>query len=104
MQPFTHSVHYNNEDVYEIVTDTFHAMKYDGLIEDYVEIEDLYINIDGDVYAVEHYITSYFSVEGHGMHTLVEADPDLRSAVLVITSQEVLSQLHPEVFYNINVA
>ncbi len=98
MKPFTNTDAYTNEDVYEIVTDEFHEMKKLDLIENWVEIEDIYMNVDGDFYAVQHYHQSYFQVEGHGMNTLVESEPDMRTAVLIMTHSQVLSKMYPELF------
>lgn len=103
MKTFINSEAYRNEEVYDIVTDKFHDMKHDGYIEDWVEIEDLVINQDGDVYAVQHYHDTYFQTEGHGIHNNIESYPDMRTAVLVITQAQILAAIHNEVFYNIAV-
>ena len=98
MKQFTQSESYKNEDVYNIVTDELQNLKSLGIVEDWVEVDDLYTNEDGDFYAVQHYYDSYFAVEGHGMNSIVESEPDMRTAVLVLTSTQVLAQMYPEIF------
>lgn len=103
MKQFRNSEAYQDEEVYTIVTDEFNSLKSLGIIEDWVEIDDIYLNQDNDIYAVQHYHDTYFNVEGHGINTITESSPDMRTAVLVLTHTQVLKALHPEIFYNINV-
>jgi len=102
MKPFTQTDAYKNEDVHDIITDEFHNLKSLDIIENWVEIDDIYMNVDGDFYAVQHYHTSYFNVEGHGMNTITESEPDMRTAVLIITHVQVLAQMYPELFNKIH--
>jgi len=90
----------DNFDVYTIVTDKFHEMKWAGDIEDYVEISDLYVDIDGDIYAVQHYHDERSEYSGN---IVIDSEPDMRTAVLVIKHVDIMKQLYPEVFYNVNV-
>ena len=90
-----------NQDVDDVITDQLHELKSLGIIEDWVEADDLYLDQDGNVYAVQHYHETYYQTEGHGIHTHVESFPDMRTAVLVVTQPQILSAIHNEVFYNI---
>ena len=93
-----------NQDVDDIITDEFHDLKSLGLIEDWVEAsDDLYLDQDGSVYAVQHYHSTYYQTEGHGMHTHTESFPDMRTAILVVTQPQIIKALNPEVFYNISI-
>jgi len=101
MQPFINSTAYNNDEIYDIVTDKLHTMKRNGEIREYVEIEDIYINKDGDFLAVEHYYETSYTEEGHGFHTVTDTIPSFSTAVTIIKYVEVLKEIHPEVFYNV---
>lgn len=91
----------NNQDVDDVIADQFYELKSLGLIEDWVEHDDLYLDQDNNVYAVQHYYDTYFQTEGHGIHNNIESFPDMRTAVLVVTNPQIIKALNPEVFYNI---
>ena len=93
--PFVGSSAHKDEDVYEMVTDQFHTLKRQKIIEDWVGINDLYIDTDGDVYAVEHYKETLYAGKEYGHNVLRESEPDMRGLVLVVTYTELMKKLHP---------
>lgn len=91
MQQFTQNEVYKNEDLYDIITDEFQAKKSLGIIDEWVEIEDLYIDDEG-VYAIPFYKADIHQEEGHGLHNIADVEPDFTKKVDVISFDEVMAR------------
>jgi hypothetical protein len=93
LKPFMDSSQQKNDEVYEVVTDRLIDMRSRKLIEDWVEQDNLFLDEEGNVYGVEHYDTQYYGGPDYGYNTVVESEPDFKSAVLVITYPEIMSKI-----------
>lgn len=96
MQSFLRSTAYANDDTHDVITDEFRSLKSLGIIEDFVEVDDLWLDEVGNVYAAPFYNEDVFETEGHGKHIINDSTPDMTRARLVITHDDVMAKVDPE--------
>lgn len=72
---------------YDAIENLLYKLKRDMRIREWIDMQDLYVDKNGDVYYVELYNYEYQREEGHGLHDVLTSVEPVEH-ILLLTSDE----------------